>query len=291
MSKLFMVGDSFAAAPKVGDSYKPWYIQATEKLKMNCENHSMIGVSQDWCFWKLSMHFKELTADDQILVVLTHPGRFWFFDDKPQMTNPNIVNIDKELSKDQLDAVLKFMTHIQRPPLDIQQMSHRLGWLNSQIERYKLKPAHILSAFPLMVDIGYDMSELEDWSQYKNVIISNGNLQNDIQIKELKQGEPSEYKVWKGYDCRYNHLIKSNHEVLAERVYQGITNGTPIDLKTPGFKTNVIQDSIFEDKDFIEKELEPFAITQRKKYLETEYQEPWMKTSGLMDLFKKKGLR
>ena len=291
MSKLFMVGDSFAAAPKVGDRYRPWYIQATEKLGMNCENHSMIGVSQDWCFWKLSMHFKELTADDQILVVLTHPGRFWFFDDKPQMTNPNIVNIDKELSKDQLDAVLKFMTHIQRPPLDIQQMSHRIGWLNSQIERYKLRPAHILSAFPLMVDIGYDMSELEDWSQYKNVIISNGNLQNDIQIKELKQGEPSEYKVWKGYDCRYNHLIKSNHEVLAERVYQGITNGTPIDLKTPGFKTNVIQDSIFEDKDFIEKELEPFAITQRKKYLETDYQEPWMKTSGLMDLFKKKGLR
>ena len=286
-----MVGDSFAAAPKVGDGYRPWYIQATEKLGMNCENHSMIGVSQDWCFWKLSMHFKELTADDQILVVLTHPGRFWFFDDKPQMTNPNIVNIDKELSKDQLDAVLKFMTHIQRPPLDIQQMSHRIGWLNSQIERYKLRPAHILSAFPLMVDIGYDMSELEDWSQYKNVIISNGNLQNDIQIKELKQGEPSEYKVWKGYDCRYNHLIKSNHEVLAERVYQGITNGTPIDLKTPGFKTNVIQDSIFEDKDFIEKELEPFAITQRKKYLETDYQEPWMKTSGLMDLFKKKGLR
>ena len=225
-----MVGDSFAAAPKVGDDYRPWYIQATEKLGMNCENHSMIGVSQDWCFWKLSMHFKELTADDQILVVLTHPGRFWFFDDKPQMTNPNIVNIDKELSKDQLDAVLKFMTHIQRPPLDIQQMSHRIGWLNSQIERYKLRPAHILSAFPLMVDIGYDMSELEDWSQYKNVIISNGNLQNDIQIKELKQGEPSEYKVWKGYDCRYNHLIKSNHEVLAERVYQGITNGTPIDL-------------------------------------------------------------
>ena len=155
MSKLFMVGDSFAAAPKVGDSYRPWYIQATEKLGMNCENHSMIGVSQDWCFWKLSMHFKELTADDQILVVLTHPGRFWFFDDKPQMTNPNIVNIDKELSKDQLDAVLKFMTHIQRPPLDIQQMSHRIGWLNSQIERYKLRPAHILSAFPLMVDIGY----------------------------------------------------------------------------------------------------------------------------------------
>ena len=291
MKRIFMVGDSFAAAPKQGDEYRPWYIQTAEKLQMNCENHAMIGVSQDWCFWKLSIHLKELTAEDQILVVLTHPGRFWFFDDKPQMTNPNIVNIDKELSKDQLDAVLKFMTHIQRPPLDTQQMAHRIGWLDAQIQRYKLKPAHILCAFPLTIDMGYDMSELEDWNEYKNVIISNGNLQNDIQIKELKKGEPSEYKVWKGYDCRYNHLIKSNHEVLAERVYQGIVNGTPIDLKSSGFKTNVIQDSIFEDKDFIEKELEPLAVPARKKYLETDFQEPWMKTSGLLDMFKKKGLR
>ena len=49
--------------------------------------------------------------------------------------------------------------------------------------------------------------------------------------------------------------------------------------------------NMLSHSDFIEKELEPFAITQRKKYLETDYQEPWMKTSGLMDLFKKKGLR
>ena len=174
MKRIFMVGDSFAAAPKQGDEYRPWYIQTAEKLQMNCENHAMIGVSQDWCFWKLSIHLKELTAEDQILVVLTHPGRFWFFDDKPQMTNPNIVNIDKELSKDQLDAVLKFMTHIQRPPLDTQQMAHRIGWLDAQIQRYKLKPAHILCAFPLTIDMGYDMSELEDWNEYKNVIISNG---------------------------------------------------------------------------------------------------------------------
>ena len=53
----------------------------------------------------------------------------------------------------------------------------------------------------------------------------------------------------------------------------------------------MIHDSIFEDKDFIEKELEPFAVTARKKYLETDFQEPWMKTSGLLDMFKKKGLR
>mgnify|MGYP005663020241 FL=1 len=53
----------------------------------------------------------------------------------------------------------------------------------------------------------------------------------------------------------------------------------------------MIQDSIFDDQDFIEKELESFAVTARKKYLETEFQEPWMKTSGLMDMFKKKGLR
>ena len=113
MNKLFIVGDSFASEPPVGDDYKPWFRQAGDLLNLEVENYSMIGVSQDWCFWKLSHHLKELTADDQVLVVMTHPGRFWFFDNKPQMTNPNIVNIDRELSKEELEAVS--YTHLTLP--------------------------------------------------------------------------------------------------------------------------------------------------------------------------------
>ena len=287
MTRLYMVGDSFSSVPKAGDDYKPWYLQAADNLQISCTNHSMIGVSQDWCWWKLAQELPTLTPDDQILIVLTHPGRFWFFDDKPQMTNPNIVNIDKELSSEQLEAVKNFMLHIQRPPLDIQQLSHRLGWLEAQCSIRKLKPAHVLCAFPLYIKTQYDMSEHINWTEYKHVLISKGDLLGCVETPEMKPGL-NEYELWKGYDCRYNHMIKSNHTILAEAVAKGIRSGEPIDLVSPEFVKAVLDKSVLEDQDFIQKELEPFAITDRKKYLETQFQTPWAEASGLFDIFKKK---
>lgn len=290
-SKLFIVGDSFSAPPKMGDTYEPWFVQTAKQLDLNCENHSMIGVSQDWCFWMIAKHLKELTPDDQILIVLTHPGRFWFFDDKPQMTNPNIVNIDKELSPVQLEAVKSFMMEIQRPPLDLQSQSHRLGWLDAQIRLHKLKPAHILCAFPLYVDVGYNMNEHINWNEYENVIISKGNLMMNIEVQEMQKGV-DEYKLWKGYDCRYNHMLKTNHGVLANKVTEGIKSKTPINLLDRGsFLTDKIGYDLFEQKEFIEKELEMVAVADRQKYLDTQYQDPWAETSGLFDVFRKKKLK
>ena len=285
MARIFMVGDSFSAAPKVGDDYKPWFLQVADQLNMNCENHSLIGVSQDWCFWKLAQHFKDITADDQILIVLTHPGRFWYFDDKPQMTNPNIVNIDKELSPEQMEAVKGFMLQIQRPPLDIQMLSHRLGWLEAQCRVRGLKPVQVLCAFPLYIKTEYDMSDHINWTEYEYVKISKGDLLNCVETPEMKKGV-DEYELWKGYDCRYNHMIKSNHKILADAVVKGIQSNEPIDLVSPDFVKGVLSTTVFDDQDFIQTELEPFAITARKKYLETQFQKPWAETSGLFNIWK-----
>ena len=48
---------------------------------------------------------------------------------------------------------------------------------------------------------------------------------------------------------------------------------------------------IFEDQDFIDKELEQFAVTSRAKYIKDNFQQPWMDRVGMTDFFKKKGLR
>ena len=292
MTRLYMVGDSFSSVPKAGDDYKPWYLQAADNLQINCTNHSMIGVSQDWCWWKLAQELPTLTPDDQILIVLTHPGRFWFFDDKPQMTNPNIVNIDKELTAAQLEAVKNYMVEIQRPPLDVQLQSHRLGWLDAQIRKHKLKPAHVLCAFPMFIDIGgFDMSEHVNWDNYENVLISQGNLMMNIEVQEMKL-KIDEYKLWKGYDCRYNHMLKSNHTALAKIVADSIQKQVPIDITDRSkFLTNVLGYDLFENKEFMEKELEMFAVTSRQKYLNESFQEPWAETSGLFDVFRKKKLK
>ena len=46
-----------------------------------------------------------------------------------------------------------------------------------------------------------------------------------------------------------------------------------------------------ECQDFIDKELEQFAVTSRDKYIKNNFQKPWMDRVGMTDFFNKKGLR
>ena len=287
MNKLFVVGDSFSAPPKEGDPFLPWYAQAAQQLNMNCLNFSGIGVSQDWCWWKMAQDLDRITTEDPILVVLTHPGRYWYFDDKPQMTNPNIVNIDRELTPDQMEAVKGYMMQIQRPPLDIQQLSHRLGWLQAQCQLRKLKPAQILCAFPLYIKTPFPMDEHVNWDNYSHIKISNGDLLTHVETPEMVKGL-SEYDLWQGYDCRYNHMIKSNHKLLAETVAEAIDNQQSIDLMKPNWTKEVLDRSVFDNDKFIDQELDRTAMENRVNYLKTEFQKPWAQRSGLFDYFKKK---
>jgi hypothetical protein len=288
MNRLFVVGDSFSAPTKMNDPYLPWYVQTADLLGMNCENYSAIGVSQDWCWGNIARHIKKMTTDDQILVVLTHPGRFWFFDDKPQMTNPNIVNLDTELSPQQLEAIKHYMMYIQRPPLDIQMLSHRLGWLESQIRVNKLKPAHVLCAFPLFIKEGFDMTEHVNWTEYENILISKGDLLSCVETPECKTGV-DEFKLWQGYDCRYNHMIKSNHKILANECARAIQQGEAINITQDQdlFVKQILDYDLFDNQDFIQKELDPQCVIERTDYLENKFQTPWAESSGLFDFLKK----
>jgi len=285
--KIYLVGDSFSSPNRQGDPYHPWYIQVGQLLDINVENKSMIGVSQDWCWWKLAQDLPNITPEDQILVVMTHPGRYWYFDDKHQMTNPNIVNIDRELSPEQLEAVKGYMMQIQRPPLDIQQLSHRLGWLQAQCQMHQLKPAQIVCAFPLYIKTPFPMEEHINWDNYSHLRISQGDLLTHVEQPEMVKGL-SEYDLWQGYDCRYNHMVKSNHKVLAESVAKAIDNQQPIDLLTPSWTKEVLDKSVFDNDEFIDQELDRSAMNARVNYLKTEFQKPWAHRAGVFDYFKKK---
>lgn len=287
-NRLLVVGDSFSADNlDTKDTYKAWYVQTAEKLGLKCDNHSLIGSSQDWCWWKLAQNISSLTPQDQILVVITHPGRFWFFDNKPQLTNYQILNIDDELNQEQLDAVKKYIMHVQRPPLDIQLQAHRLGWLDAQVRRYKLKPAHVICAFPIFVQEQYQFKEHVNWLDYENVIVSKGDLIS-IERREYKQGV-DENELWQGYDCRYNHLIKDNHAVLANIIAEAIQNGTNADItQYDKFVSDCIDLSVFDDKEFCDKQFDKFVLEERNRFLSanSEQEKPWAVRSGLMDFWK-----
>ena len=112
------------------------------------------------------------------------------------------------------------------------------------------------------------------------------------------QPEWLDQKEWIEHLCKeYLKTFRPNLkdyqlDIFAKRVAEGIQNKNNIDLVTEDdWLRGVIHNGIFEDQDFIDKELEQFAVTSRAKYIKNNFQKPWMDRVGMTDFFKKKGLR
>ena len=74
---------------------------------------------------------------------------------------------------------------------------------------------------------------------------------------------------------------------MLERMLTAFTKDIPVDLITPGWVTNVIDEDSIQNKEFIEKELDPFAIKFRLEKLEKMTSTTsWADKSGIADWFK-----
>lgn len=288
---LYIVGDSFTQPPRAEETYLPWFTRLAVEMNMKLVNCSGIGVSQDFCMQQLSGLMHLIKPEDKILLLLTHAGRFWFFDNRPRLTNANIYNLGDELSKEEEEAVAKYMMHLQRPPLDLLWQDMRLGWLSAHAKRLGIQAPQVVLGFPKVVAKDRKMFEMFFTHELlDNLRISKGNLLNDVEAKEMKnphQQFAMYDNVWQGYDCRFNHLIKSNHDIMLERMLTAFNKDQPVDLTQPGWVTGVIDESIFDDQAFIEKELDPFSVQERHDKLEQiRNSEAWAAKQGIAGWFR-----
>lgn len=252
--RLIVVGDSFTVDPmETQDTTMTWLRQTAERMGMTLWNFSQHGVAQDWCFQQLRPGFSSaedaITAEDRIIVVLTHPNRFWFFQDKPNLSNSHIMSMEQHVSKDQNRAVEGFFRHIQRPELDTLQMIMRLGWLAGHVSRLGLAKPLVIRAF------GMNVQEAE---LYPELAWAEGTL-FDIQVDECWNNLELIGKYFKGVDCRYNHMSLRNHKVLADKIVDYFENNSPLNLTT-GFHKEFIQANSIQDPEFCSQELNLYRL-------------------------------
>ena len=290
---LYIVGDSFTQPPRKEDTYAPWFTRLGEEMNMRVVNCSGIGTSQDFAVQQLMGLMHRFTADDKILWLLTHAARFWFFDNRPRLTNANIMNIDDEMNSEEESAVKHFMMQIQRPPLDLLWQDQRLGWLSAHVKRIGMQAPQIVLGFPRVVPKDRKMFDLFfTHEQLDNIRISQGDLLNDVEAPEMKDYQKRqgyESGVWKGYDCRYNHLIKSNHDIMLQRMITAFEQDKPVDLLTPGWIRAVIDEHSIKDPQFIQQELDPHSVQERlKKVDQLTKTTPWVHKAGIAGWFQDK---
>lgn len=252
-ARLIMIGDSFSVDPMESTDHTViWPRQVAADLGLKYMPLSQHGVSQDWCFQQLRAGFHAedaITAEDRIIICLTHPNRFWFVQDEPNLSNMHIIGMDQYVSKEKNKAIQGFMQHIQRPQLDTLHMMMRLGWLISYVTRLGLPRPLIMRCFDI------DVSEAQ---HHKEIAWAKGFL-FDIQHREFSEPGTQSDQYFRGVDCRYNHLTLSNHRILAKKIVDFFQQGITVDL-TEGFVQGLVLKDSWRDTDFCTREFNQYRI-------------------------------
>lgn len=255
---LYVIGDSFSIPPKETDSTPTWPQLVARGLKTQLgqtvvlENHSVMGCSQDY-IWEVLQGILEhrITSQDYLVIALTHPSRFWYFDRLPELTNSNIIDLDSIVSKDEAKAIEYFIRYIQRPRLDLIHINNRMGYLAYQVLKRKLNRPVIMKCF------GQDVDQAETWPE---INWAKGVLMDDVQQWEFEDIDADrDAKFWYGLDGRYNHMCLSNHQILADKLVNSLIADSACDL-TQGFVKGLIKSNALQDDDFILAELDADTV-------------------------------
>ena len=261
MSRLYIVGDSFGSIEDTKDVVENcWTRLLASKLGVDrVINNSLLGAGQDFAWFSLHNWITEIRPNDYLVVLLTHPGRFWFFDEFPHLAKTELFDgIEHEIGYARCYAAIEYAKYIQRPQLDEQWMLDRLGWLAYSIRSYGIKNVLVVQAIDQYCDIE---------SKFPDLNISKGNLGDHVSLEEVKPRVSNEeyLNVVAMRDPRYNHMCLRNHVVLADKMYNSIVNNTKLDLTSPDFHKGFLTKESIADPGFQASDLCPVGV---QRYVE-----------------------
>jgi hypothetical protein len=146
------------------------------------------------------------------------------------MSNFYVDNIHEHFSKNQIDALTYYTKYLHNPEMDIINLHRFLGWLHYIGDKRKWN----MLVLPGFESDGYPISHQYDVE---------GSLY-DVCYGEFATMLDSEwyYKNYcEGRDKRSGHLLKSNHAILADKIYDTFTNKSRLSL-SDGFVKGVISE-------------------------------------------------
>lgn len=250
---LWVFGDSYAKHYENLDNQ--WTALVSKSLNTDMRTFGLVGSSAEYtynCFNKVRQDIKK---NDIVVLALTTHSRRWFFKDYPNHTaqpapgtdykepksvyNPTgISNVDVALSlyEDHLNNHDVFNTYLEN-------FLYNLDYHTKKLNLHTI----ILINF---YDTEYFLKDKRN--QFSSLRFSNG-MMLDISLNEFTKDFFLEYNT-SIPDIRINHMIKSNHTILANKILDNIQNNKEIDLTT-GFLKHIFNKQNFNDPNFIKEEL------------------------------------
>lgn len=232
MSKLWVFGDSYGVhIAQDPTRVTPWFWAYDLAKKLKCEkyeNHCQMGVSNEYIHYMIKQYEDQIKPEDYVIVITTSILRKWFFKDKPFVSNFYINNFGQNVSKDEFESVRRYVVYLNNPELNKIYFEGFLGWLHYNT---------IKNNWNMLVLPGFE----EEGFPVSNKYTVKGTL-IDVCSNEFDTDEDAKwfYDVYsKGRDARAGHILKVNHEVLSNKIYDTFVNNTTLDLEN-GFYKSII---------------------------------------------------
>ena len=251
MSKLIHVyGDSYAAPTekicteedaakndfKVSNIHTPWQWFNIVGRSLGCvagKIHGMFGASNTYTIDTMLKTWDTINPGDIVIIVTTQITRRWLIYDRPDLSNVHYSNTPPhewaDISKQTSNAVIEYMRWLHNPNLDT--IDGNVADLAFEGITNRL---HEKEVTVLLIPGFEDSSTL-----YRGSAIGGLDQISNNEFESYYEG-----KLWyeksRIPDQRVNHMCKTNHAILADKVIDTLVNNVPLDLTT-GFKEKFLR--------------------------------------------------
>lgn len=239
---LWLFGDSFVHGAGQNGSYAQQILESIPHLG-NIEDHGWGSTALGYTYEKWESNRDRFNKHDVAIIVLTSPSRRYFFPEMPGWSYPhsmdNIPNYSA--SEQQRHAFDLYYTHLRRAE------EERIGLVNflHAVHDTNIKSL-IIPGFPESEHITHSIA-----GRFTRFILASGNLHTIARSEVVPE---LNYPTLQEQDRRSNHICRSNHVILAQKIIAAIDHECQIDL-TNGFLTNIVTRTRLNDPEWRIQEL------------------------------------
>jgi hypothetical protein len=250
---LWTFGDSFA---QPFDHPKQWLNQVATTLRHEHKAFGYSGSALEYTYRKFYEIRNDIHDNDIIVISLTDLHRKWFFKHEPNIWKTYLNEDCKELAQ----AMDSYRLHLNSN-VDVAHTNlYNFLYVVNDISEY--------TRTVIVANFYTEYELLNKWAaEFNNLHIAKGVL-FEVSLSEFSRTVKKKegFENFLAGDSRANHLTRSNHTVLANKIIDCVNYNKTVDL-TQGFVSSTIDEAILEDSHFVNNELFGVAWWELNKFL------------------------
>ncbi len=237
---IWTFGDSFSK--HFEHLPESWVERTARTLGTSVISYSKPLSTLEYTFYKFDQERNNIKENDIVIIGITTLDRRWFFKDIPF----RLVDLTPEQSV-AIDYYNTYLNHYDEiHKTYVENFLFNVNYFTKKLNVHTIVFPNFFDFDPVIQKIHHDLSHL-------HIVRGRIGIVSDNEFKpEIVSMAGPEWFMKS--DIRLNHLIKSNHKILSDKVLDNIKNKTMIDI-TKDMVTGLLDDNMLTNPEFFKDEL------------------------------------